>query len=257
MTSADQLLDIARQAATHVIGPLQAARADTELAVETKSSGSDLVTAMDRWVEQTLVEFLTAQRPDDGIIGEEGSTRVSRSGVEWVLDPIDGTTNFVRDLPGFSVSIAARQDGHEVAGLVVDPIRNEWFEASADGGARVNGSPLSVSEPKDLSHSLIATGFSYDANQRQAQGELLTHLLPHVADIRRFGGAAIDCCGVAAGRFDAYFETGLQDWDIAAGSLIVRQAGGLTFDFRRSGGPFVAVAPNIADPLLAVLGLSR
>jgi len=255
--SAEELLEVARRAAAQVVEPLIDARFTTELAVETKTSATDLVTAMDRWIEATLVDVLTSERPDDGIVGEEGANVASRSGVEWVIDPIDGTTNFVRDLPGYSISIAARAEGEELAALVVDPIRNEWFEATLGGGAFCNGQRLSVSAPSRLAQAIVATGFSYQPEVRAEQAALLTTVLPEVADIRRFGGAALDCCAVAAGRVDAYYERELKDWDIAAGALLVREAGGITVDLRADNGPFVAASPEVVDALLTILGRSR
>ena len=172
----------------------------------------------------------------------------------WVIDPIDGTTNFIRDLPGFSVSIAARIDGVDAVGVVHDPIRGERFEAVLGGGATCNGEPLRVSAPADFTRAVLATGFNYQPAVRAAQAELLSRLLPDIADIRRFGGAALDCCAVAAGRLDGYFEVGISDWDIAAGGLLIREAGGTTVDRRADGGPFVAAGPAIFDELLDRVG---
>jgi len=252
--SLPDLLAVAHKAADAVGDALIAPDVRDHLGIDTKSSVTDMVTVMDRWCEETIVATILAARPDDGIRGEEGTNRPSTTGVVWVVDPIDGTTNFVRDLPGFSVSIAAELNGDAVVGVVHDPVRNERFAAVRGGGATVNGEPLQVSSPVDLSRSVIATGFSYDPDRRSEQAKKLVSVLPAVADVRRFGGAAIDCCSVAAGRLDAYYERGVQDWDIAAGALIIEEAGGIVEDRRGSEGPFIAASPAIFSDLLHVLG---
>lgn len=251
-----ELLELADAAADAVVEALVSADARSDLGIDTKSSPSDLVTAMDRWAEETIVATLVSARPDDGLIGEEGTDQPSSSGVVWVIDPIDGTTNFVRNLPGFSVSIAARVGGVDSVGVVADPVRSERFHAVLGGGATCNGEPIRVTAADDLSRALLATGFNYRPEVRAEQAAVVGDLLPGVADIRRFGGAAMDCCFVASGRVDAYFETGVQDWDIAAGGLIVREAGGITLDHRPGGGPWVAAAPGLAEPLARAIGIA-
>lgn len=250
----NELAELAGHAADAVVGALADPDVRSDLGIETKTTTTDMVTVMDRWSEQTIVETILAARPDDGIVGEEGAERESTSGVSWIIDPIDGTTNFIRNLPGFSVSIAAAIDGVTVVGLVHDPIRNERFLAVTGQGATLNGETLKVSQPESLAKSVIATGFSYDPQRRLKQAEQLITVLPNVADIRRFGGAAIDCCSVAAGRLDAYFEIGVQDWDIAAGALLIKEAGGVVADQRDAGGPFIAASPAIFDDLVSLVG---
>lgn len=250
------LLDVAIAAADAVVPVLAADDARDDLGIDTKSSATDMVTAMDRWTEAAIVDTIRRARPTDGFIGEEGADEPGTSGVVWVIDPIDGTTNFIRDLPGFSVSIAARVDGVDSVALVHDPVRDERFTAIIGHGAFCNGKPLSVSQPADLSRSVIATGFNYQPPVRAEQAETLGEILPLVADIRRFGGAAIDCCYVAAGRLDAYYEVGVQEWDIAAGRLLVHEAGGHSADFRPDR-PFVCGSPAIFDDLVGALGLPR
>lgn len=254
MADLGELLDLAIAAADAVVPALAADDARADLGIDTKSSASDMVTVMDTWAEATIVETIRAARPSDGFVGEEGTADPGTSGVVWVIDPIDGTTNFIRDLPGFSVSIAARVDGVESVGVVHDPMRGERFTATLGAGSHCNGERLRVSDPADLSRSVIATGFNYQASVRAEQADVIGRVLPAVADIRRFGGAAIDCCMVAAGRLDAYYEVGVQDWDIAAGRLIVHEAGGLSRDLRPDR-PFVCGSPTIFADLLAVLGL--
>ncbi|MEM8704854.1 MAG: inositol monophosphatase family protein [Actinomycetota bacterium] len=250
-----ELLELA-EATADVVGPaLIAPDARADLGIDTKSSATDMVTAMDRWAESTIVDHLLAARPGDGVLGEEGANKDTSTGVVWIIDPIDGTTNFIRDLPGFSVSIAARVDGVDSVGVVHDPVRNERFTAVLGGGAHCNGERLAVSQPADLARTVLATGFNYRPEVRVEQARLLGELLPDIADIRRFGGAAIDCCSVAAGRLDAYYEVGVQDWDVAAGGLLVREAGGLTLD-RRPDGPFVCGSPAVFDELVTRLGLA-
>ena len=244
-----ELLALANTA-VDAVAPTLADPDRSELGIDTKSSATDMVTVVDKWSEETIVDVLLGARPDDGLLGEEGANKASSTGVVWVIDPIDGTTNFIRDLPGFSVSIAARVDGVDAVGVVYDVVRRERFEATLGGGATCNGDTIRVSSPADLSRSVIATGFNYQPPVRSAQAAIVSSLLPDIADIRRFGGAAVDCCSVAAGRLDAYYEVGVSDWDIAAGGLVIREAGGLTSDRRDHGGPFVAGSPAIFDELL-------
>jgi myo-inositol-1(or 4)-monophosphatase len=250
----NELLALA-QVAVDAVGPgLAAPDSRLDLGIDTKSSPTDMVTAMDRWAEETIVGVLLDARPDDGLLGEEGANKASETGVVWVIDPIDGTTNFIRDLPGFSVSIAARINGVDSVGVVHDLVRSERFTVMIGSGAFCNGEALHVSEPVDLARAVLGTGFSYQPAVRAEQAKLIAELLPEIADIRRFGGAALDCCSVACGRLDAYYEVGVQDWDIAAGGLLVREAGGRTLD-QHPDGPFVCGSVTIFDELLGRLGL--
>ncbi len=248
-----ELLAIADRALDRVVPALLAPDARLDLDVGTKSSGTDMVTAMDRWSEATIVETITSSRPDDGILGEEGTFRPSRSGVTWIIDPIDGTTNFLYDIPGYSVSIAARIDDVDVIGAVHDPIRDERFRATRGDGATRNGLPISVSTKDHLGTSLVATGFSYESNRRRAQAEVLTRVLPAVRDIRRFGGAALDLCALACGRVDAYYERGLGEWDTAAGALIAIGAGAIVDDRGPTGGAFSGAAPEVFAAFVRLL----
>ena len=226
--------------------------------VTTKTSATDLVTATDRAVEALIVERLLAARPGDGIVGEEGASEAGTSGVRWVVDPIDGTTNFAYDYPAFCTSIAAEVDGAAVVGVVHDPVRGQTFSAVRGGGAFLNGHPAVVrSAGPPLAHALVGTGFGYGAERRAAQGTVLARVLPHVRDIRRAGSAALDLCTVACGRLDAYYERGLQHWDHAAGALIATEAGAWVGTLE--GGPLdrertvVAARPDLVEPLLALL----
>ena len=242
--------------AAEVAASLLRAEVGAQRQISAKSSRTDLVTDMDLACEAAIVEFLTAHRPDDGIMGEEGTGRDGTSGVRWIIDPIDGTVNFVYGHPGYGVSVAAEADGEVVAGAVIDPVLNETFTAHRSGGARRNGQPLHVRPDGDPATALVATGFSYAHERRLRQTEVLGELLPLIGDIRRVGGAAIDICSVACGRVDAFFEVGLNPWDYAAGALIAAEAGAVVQDLH--GNPpsptFVfAATPSVAQPLLNLL----
>ena len=228
----------------------------TRTMVSTKSSGTDMVTEVDRASEALIVDRLLAARPDDGVLGEEGTERSGTSGVTWVIDPLDGTTNYLYGYPGFSVSIAAVVDDRAVAGVVVDPLHRETFSAVADGGARCNGERLTGPRPCPLGEALLGTGFSYDAARRARQGEALARVLPRVRDLRRGGAAAVDQCWVGRGRLDAFFERGLAPWDLAAGALVAAESGARVGDLDggAAGGHGVLVAhPALYDELAALL----
>ncbi len=224
---------------------------------DTKSTQTDPVTAFDRAAESLLVSELERLRPDDAIVGEEGANRPGRSGLEWHLDPIDGTVNFLYDLPAWCTSVAVVDEhGDGLAGAVFAPVTDEMFVASRGGGATRNGSPIAVSRTTDLSMALVATGFSYRPEIRTPQAARLGRMLAGVRDVRRFGSAALDLCAVAAGRVDAYFEEHLNTWDMAAGILVATEAGARTSDY--GGGTarpaeVVAAAPGVHAALLALL----
>lgn len=198
-----------------------------------KSSAVDVVTAADQESERMIVAAIAEARPEDGVLGEEGAGAAGTSGITWVIDPIDGTVNYLYDLPAYAVSIAATvedpagyADGRRaVAGAVYAPRTDELFTAHAGGGARLNGAPIAVSGADDLSQALVGTGFGYTAERRAEQAEMVARLLPRARDIRRIGSAAYDLCSLAAGRLDAYYERGLQPWDYAAAALIATEAG--------------------------------
>jgi myo-inositol-1(or 4)-monophosphatase len=203
--------------------------------VDTKSSLTDLVTEYDRAAERLIVDELTRLRPDDALVGEEGTSRAGTSGVSWFIDPIDGTTNFFYDLPGYAVSIGAADADGGLAGAVYVPALDELYRAARGHGATLNGVPLACSATTVVGQALLATGFSYRAEVREQQMRRLAHMIGSVRDIRRFGAASVDLCFVAAGRVDAYFEEHLNPWDLAAGEIICREAGGVLGDFE--GGP--------------------
>lgn len=233
-------------------------------AVRAKSTPTDPVTVVDTETEQLLRDRLARLRPHDPVLGEEGGGRAGAPGeVSWVLDPIDGTVNFVYGLPAYAVSIAARIDGVSVAGAVADVVGGRVYSAGIGLGAHVveeRGTvPLRCTAVEDLSLALVGTGFGYDARRRAAQAALLARVLPMVRDVRRIGSAALDLCMVAAGRLDAFYEHGLNVWDLAAGTLIATEAGARVVlpdpqQLAAGSGLTVAAAPGVADALIALLG---
>jgi myo-inositol-1(or 4)-monophosphatase len=225
----DGLLALAVEVATEAA---ELVRVRREAGVEvsaTKSSPVDIVTEVDRATERLIFERLMAARPDDGFLGEEGASSESSSGVVWVVDPIDGTVNFLYGIPTYAVSIAAVVAGESVAGVVVNVQTGERFTATLGGGAFLDGDRLQVrsGEPVPLSHRLVGTGFNYVAHVKALQTRAVSAMLHEVRDIRRIGSAALDLCAVACGRYDAFVEEGLNAWDMAAGGLVATEAGAL------------------------------
>ena len=255
----DELLQVARDAARAAVGLIHDRRPAT-FEVTQKSTATDHVTEMDRASEHLIRSVIAAARPDDVVVGEEGGGDPGPSGVTWWVDPIDGTTNYVYDHPGYAVSIAAAVDGEVVAGVVADPTHARTSWATRGGGASCDGRTLRLGEPAPLERALVATGFGYDAARRAEQGRVVAGLLPQVRDIRRMGAAALDLCSVGAGRVDAYYEVGLSMWDLAAGALVAREAGARVGAL--DGGPVrpgsvLAAHPDLFGPLqdlLAQLG---
>lgn len=254
---------------------VQAARAAGRLILEdrppglavaaTKSSATDVVTEMDRRSEQFLQRFLAQHRPGDGLLGEEGAHRRGTTGITWVVDPIDGTVNYLYQLPAYAVSVAACEGDPDdpeglrpIAGAVYNPVTAELFHGRLGGGAhlvRGNGGAqrLRVSDARDLGQALLGSGFSYDSATRVRQASLLTQLLGDVRDVRRGGSAALDLCFVAAGRLDVYYESGLNPWDRLAAQLLVTEAGGVV---RGLGADRPGVALVIAGPQTLVEALA-
>jgi len=222
----DELLTLASNLAVEAGRMVRDGRADRGIRdATTKSSATDMVTEFDKASETLIVSAIQAARPDDAIIGEEGTDTVGTSGISWLIDPIDGTTNFLYGLPGYAVSIAASSaDGTEV-GAVYVPATDELFTAVRGGGARLNGLPIRCGDTDEISVALVATGFAYDRERRARMARRVAELIPLVRDIRRFGAASVDLCFVAAGRVDVYFEEHLGPWDLAAGELIATEAG--------------------------------
>jgi myo-inositol-1(or 4)-monophosphatase len=258
----DVLLALAVGVAREAAALVARGRASAADHVDVKSSPVDVVTAVDRASEELVVARLLAARPDDGLLGEEGAHRAGTSGVRWVVDPIDGTVNFLYDLPAYAVSIAAEVDGEIRAGAVLNAATGELFTATAGGGAHLTSPSrpepvrLTGSRPVSLEQTLVGTGFGYRVEQRRAQGAVVAQLLPRVRDIRRYGSSALDLCAVAAGRIDAYYELDLKPWDHAAGALIAAEAGLVVTGLagRAFADPMaVAAAPSIAGPFLELL----
>lgn len=254
----DDLLALARPVALEVATRLVAA-VDGETdgpKVSSKSGATDLVTGLDRWAEQHIVERLLGARPDDGVIGEEGASVDGTSGVQWCIDPIDGTVNFVHGLPGFCVSIAAQVEGRSIAAVVASPLHHDVFTATLGGGARRNDRPIRCADPDGLALSVIGTGFGYDPDRRRRQADVLARVIGDIADIRRGGAAALDLCTVGCGRLDGYWEAGLNAWDHAGGALVATEAGARVAGL--DGAPpseavILAAPPSIWDELRDLL----
>ena len=245
---AQQLCDLAARLAMSAGELVFEGRKNGLTSISTKSSDTDIVTEFDRASEHLIVDGLRAERPDDAVIGEEGTDAAGASGIRWLIDPIDGTTNFQYDLPGYAVSIAALSGDRPVAGAVYIPSSRELFTATAGGGALLNGSPIRCGTTAMLQHALVATGFSYQVERRRDQAQRIAEVIPQIRDIRRFGAAASDLCYVAAGRLDVFYERWLGPWDWAAGELIAREAGCRTGRF--DGGPIDHSGVLVANSVL-------
>ena len=221
----------------------------------TKSTPTDVVTQTDMEAEMFIREQLTARMPGSAFAGEELEDRRGSNGVGWVIDPIDGTVNFLRGLPLVSVSIGATLDGAVVAGAVAAVFQDETYSAAEGTGARLNGRPISVASHKEFAESLLATGFSYSSARRADQGEVIRRLLPMVGDIRCFGSAALHLCWVASGRLDGYFERDLKYWDFAAGALIATESGAtVESPVAGVGDLVIAATPNLFERLRHAVG---
>ncbi len=244
-----ELLNVAYDAALEA-GRFLIERRPRDLGVaRTKSSPTDVVTEMDTGAERLLIEYLLGARPGDAVLGEEGGDRVAAdggaSGVRWVIDPIDGTVNYLYDLPAWAVSVAAEMRGTVVAGVVHAPATGHTYTAVLGGGAQADGHPLQVGAGAPIAEALVATGFGYAAGRRARQAAVIAGLLGQVRDIRRVGSAALDLCTVATGQVDAYFERGTNYWDHAAGGLVASEAGAVVGGLR---GAAAATAMVLAAP---------
>ena len=258
MTADDelQLLAVAREAADAAAAELRPRFGESARGVRTKSTPTDLVSDADLAAEQAIRSVLARHRPGDSILAEEGG-ETEGGDVRWVVDPLDGTINYLYGIPAFAVSIACEDAGGAIAGVVLDPVRNERFEATRSGDPTLNGEPLDPgTRPETLGVAMVATGFGYDPKVRARQAEVLTRVLPRVRDIRRVGAAALDLCWCACGRYDAFYERGLNPWDVAAGGLIAARSGLAVRDLVANGddraGTLVA-PPALVDELLALI----
>ncbi len=246
--------EVGREAADFVRQSRPAGRVDV---AATKSSPTDAVTEIDRACEELIRERILARRPDDGIVGEEGHDIAGTSGVEWIVDPIDGTVNFVYDIPAYAVSIAAAIDGSVEAGYVVNiPSGEEWAAVRDEGAWRLDGEQrhrLVAPDPPELAHLLVGTGFHYVPEIRVGQAAAVGKMLPQVRDIRRTGSAALNLCELAAGRLDAFVEQGLKPWDRAAGVLIAREAGLLVSGLDAEPDERLVMAAHPANPYVCAV----
>jgi myo-inositol-1(or 4)-monophosphatase len=247
------LREIAEAVAREAGHQLRAAFAGPRVNVTAKSSPTDLVSEADHAAERLIRERLRTARPDDGFLGEEGGDAAGSSGLRWVVDPLDGTINFLFGIPQWAVSIACEDEQGTLAGVVYDPMRDELWTAERDGPALVDGAPIQASDRSELATTMVATGFGYDAKVRAYQADVPARLLPRVRDIRRFGSAALDLAWTAAGRYDAYYERGLNAWDLAAGVLLCERAGLAfrTLEPVAAAGAGVLVAPDSVIDALA------
>jgi myo-inositol-1(or 4)-monophosphatase len=218
--------------------------------VARKSSPTDVVTQTDLRAEERIRELLLDATPSAGIVGEEEGSTTPGARLQWVIDPLDGTVNFLYGVPLFAISIAAALNGEIVAGAVLDVLRDELFSARLGGGARQDDMPLAVSGCASLPDALVLTGFSYQADQRALQGKTIGRVLPRARDVRCFGSAALELCWVACARADAYFQHGTEIWDRAAGALIAAEAGAsIEFPCPENDELMIAATPGVFDPL--------
>ncbi len=252
----DALRVLAESAARRAGDMALAGRRAGRLDADTKSSPTDMVTAYDRASEEMIVAELSAARPDDAIVGEEGASRAGTSGLEWHIDPIDGTSNFFFDIPMWAVSIGVVDADGPLAGAVYAPALGEMWSAARDRGATLNGNPISVRDNDRLSDAMVCTGFSYRTHERPDHARRVANMITEVRDLRRFGAAAVDLCFVACGRLDVYFEEHLHSWDLVAGQIIATEAGAVMSDY--SGGEVrpaqvCAANPRVHSDFIALL----
>ena len=248
---------LVRRRRTEVFGAGAGSDSDAT-AVKSKSTRTDPVTIVDTETERWLRERLALLRPGEHVLGEEEGGQPGRDGLSWVIDPIDGTVNFVYGIPAYAVSVAVQRDGRSVAGAVADVAAGVVYSAALGQGALVRhgdvSTPLRCSAADELAMSLVGTGFSYDAARRRQKAQMLTQVLPAVRDLRRFGSCALDLCMVAAGQLDAYYEDGVHVWDWAAGALIAAEAGATVWLPATDGADRVAAAaPGVATALRELL----
>jgi len=250
-------LDVAADAA-RVAGAIQLDGLGGDLAVSRKSSAVDLVTEVDLRCEAAIRAAIGDAFPDDGVLGEEEGATHGRSGRRWIVDPLDGTLNYAHGFPVFAVSIALEVDDELVVGAVLEPVRDELFTAVVGGGAHMNGAPIRVSDRAPIGDALLATGFAYSSREDGSNLPLFQAALERCRGVRRAGAAAVDMANTAAGRLDGFWEMALKPWDTAAGTLLIREAGGIVTDahgipHRPGAHAVVAAGPSLHAELLAVL----
>jgi len=249
--SEDALLEVAHRAARAAANELLPRFGHHQQGIRAKSGPTDLVSEADLAAEAAIRAVLAAERPDDAILGEEGGA-TGHGRLRWVIDPLDGTINFLFGVPQFAVSVACEDGDGALVGVVLDPVREEVFAATRSGAPTLNGAAVTASRREDLSTALVATGFAYDAPVRERQAQTLTGLLPRVRDIRRAGSAAIDLAWCACDRYDAYYERGVKHWDYAAGGLIAARAGLVVRELPETAGlpsGLIAAPPALIEEL--------
>jgi myo-inositol-1(or 4)-monophosphatase len=252
-----ELLALAEDIAREAGAQLREAFDRGDLLVSAKSSPTDMVSDADHAAEALIRGRLAGARPQDGILGEEEGDTPGTSGVRWIVDPLDGTTNFLFGIPQWAVSVACEDTDGRLAGTVYDPMRDELWSAARDGTPTCNGIPIIASGEHELAQALVATGFGYDSAVRARQGELVAALLPRVRDVRRLGAAALDLAWVAGGRMDAFYERGIQAWDRAAGDLLCARAGLELVELPREGimpAGLLVAPPALVAPLRELVG---
>lgn len=263
MGAVNELRELAIEVASDAAALAARLRHEGVTVADTKSTATDVVTRADRQTEELIRSMLAERRPDDAILGEEGDHVAGSSGLTWVVDPIDGTVNYLYGIPHWAVSVAVVEGDPDpaswrtLAGCVVNASASEVYSATAGEGATMNGQPLHLGRHDDLATALVATGFGYAADRRRHQGRVVAEVIGRVRDIRRMGAAALDLCAVAAGRVDAYYEQGTKPWDHAAGALVAREAGALVSGLHDNDPEgermLVAANPGIAKALRAAL----
>jgi myo-inositol-1(or 4)-monophosphatase len=250
-----ELLDVAIEAARAGSAELTERFGRRASGVQTKTTPTDLVSDADVAAEAAIRDVLSSRRPGDALLAEEGGAS-GEGELLWLVDPLDGTINYLFGIPAFAVSIACEDEGGALAGVVLDPVRGECFAATRSGPAVLNGEPIRGSSSSDLSTALVATGFGYDAGVRARQAAVVARVLPAVRDIRRVGAAALDLAWTACGRFDAYYERGVQRWDVAAGLLIAAHAGVAVRELPardEDAAGIVAAPPGLIDQLVELV----
>jgi len=263
----DELLSLAKRTALAAAALVHERRTEGVEIADRKSTPTDIVTRADRESENLIRALISDARPDDGFFGEESAAESGTSGLTWVVDPIDGTVNYLYDIPAYAVSIAVVEGDPDpttwraLAGVVVGPASGELYTATAGGGAYLGTRRLQVTHGTSLAQALLGTGFGYEAGRRERQAQIVARLIGRVRDIRRIGSAALDLCSIASGRLDAYYEMGLHPWDHAAGALVATEAGARVGGL--GGAPAtealtIAAEPELFDqlePVLAELGI--
>lgn len=252
----DELVGLAERAARAAGEMLRERFSRPPEGVAAKSTPTDLVSDADRASDDLLVELISTERPDDGFITEESAGKESGSGINWVLDPLDATVNFLFGIPWWCVSVAAEDGLGAVAGAIYNPNVDEMFSATRGGGAKLNGSPIRVSARTEMSTALIGTGFSYDAGAREEQADIAARVIPVARDLRRMGSAAIDLAHLACGRLDGFYEAPLEHWDKAAGLLMISEAGGVVTELPGPRGlteGAIASGPDLHEALVKLV----